>query len=223
MNSAQKLAVPVLVAVTVIWAVFLVYTPNNSALLTTTEEVDLSPIQLGKSRVTYKTLPQDKSKVLVNGPWRTQREFRMDNDDTYKASSRADVNKILWDYWNAKQYGDQLIFTGNPNPRRNLSSDYYDPQNGLEHWEPDWFNKSDLHAVLTTRMSYIQSHCKAFRGTRNRWVRRVHRVTPHTTSIKLCCHAKAGSTFWKSVIRSLSLEPQRKSELQRSEKSVSCN
>lgn len=209
MNNVKKLAVPIVLAVTTVCAIFLMHTPNNQDLLTQ-KKLDFSPYAYESTHFDEQqetTSATTSDRLLINGPWRTPQEFSQDNYGAQNLSSRSEVNKILLDYWSSKHQEDQGSFLLAQNTQMYNEDDfvkYHDPEVGLEYWEPDWYKNPDLQELLTQRMQNIISRCKSFDGVRNVWKRRIAVRMPHITAMNYCCHAKAGSTFWRHVLKALS-------------------
>lgn len=166
------------------------------------------------------------SAKLVNGPWPTTHHFLLAESEQKPTNlTLSEMNTILWDYWNSKEHGDSKSFHGGGKayvdaPQQVNSADFTFGTD-LEHWVPDWYSQPDSGAVLKTRMSNILSRCKTYKGERNIWRRRVSHVYPHAGSLTYCATAKAGSTFWKNVMRTLSKNRGRRWGKQKRSQNVS--
>lgn len=203
-DAHKKLAIPVSLFVTVIIL--------SSISFSTKSNFSLAPVSISSENAAHgKQQKALISHVAVQQVYdRDNKEFLdtgqlQDPSATQEdPSRRARINIILWNYWNTKHYGDRKPFTGS-NTRRNVRKDidYYQLDKGLEHWEPDWFKKTNIRYVLAVRMLKIISRCKSFAGVRNLWKRKIPHVSVRTQSLTYCSTAKAGSTFWKTAIRTL--------------------
>ena len=145
------------------------------------------------------------ARPLVNGAWSTLLDFITDYSETVKPDSRAMMNRILLDNWvNKHEYTVDTMHgsTGN----RKIDSEIEIDMSGMEHWKPDWSMKTDMYELLSTRMQGILRRCETFSGKMNVWKRNISKVHPRTQSISYCRNAKAGSTFWKHVIKTLATQ-----------------
>lgn len=71
----------------------------------------------------------------------------------------------------------------------------------LEHWLPDWYNETNMESLLSNRNQLIKQRCQhSDHITRNKWKVSIRRLYARFSRITYCATAKAGSTFWRSVI-----------------------
>ena len=71
----------------------------------------------------------------------------------------------------------------------------------LEHWLPDWYNTTDTDLLLYVRLKGIRERCQSYSGVRNEWKSAPPIVMRRSRNIEYCATAKAGSTFWKQLLR----------------------
>ena len=73
----------------------------------------------------------------------------------------------------------------------------------LEHWLPDWYEKTDIVSLLNSRLKGIKERCRTYIGARNKWRRSPPIVLKRSPTIDYCATAKAGSTFWKFLLAAI--------------------
>lgn len=204
-----SLVITALLVATITSVIVLSYIASDNSMLL----LDLSPNLFSEKLRRHPNTSEVLSKLTAEGMQ------LVDNDGgLLKLSSRAEKNKALFDHWNRKKYGDPLLARSRgDNDRADLEN--YEFAEGLEHWVPDWYEKTDMNDVLTRRMQNIVKLCRSFQGRRNEWKNEIWHLVEQTASLKYCSHAKAGCTFWKHVVRALT--DQKMAVLRNSTTSVS--